>query len=71
LAVELAAACAHVNTLARCRNCERGFTPSRVSSRYCPRCCNPQTRWRLAQRRRREDRRARGLSARGRPLKRR
>jgi hypothetical protein len=69
LTFELAAACADVNTLARCQNCERGFKPSRVSAAYCPKCRDPRVRWRRAQQRRRESNRARGLSARGMPLK--
>jgi hypothetical protein len=69
LVLDLAAACARVNTLARCENCGRGFKAARVTSSYCPKCAHPQIRWKLAQRRRREQNRAKGLTARGNRLK--
>lgn len=53
LVSELAAACADVQTLARCKHCQRGFRPSRTSAEYCPKCRSPRIRWRLAQQSRR------------------
>jgi hypothetical protein len=71
LTLELAAACANIRTLARCRNpgCRRGFAPERISSAYCPKCRHSRVRWNLAQQNRRATLRAKGLSARSRPFK--
>jgi hypothetical protein len=65
---ELGAACANLRTVARCHHCGRGFTPTRVSAAYCSKCRDPRVRWKRAQQRQRELKRARGLSSRGRPL---
>lgn len=65
LAIEVAAACAGVRTIARCRNCRDGFVPARASAVYCRKCRRPTIRWRLAQRARRAGFKKGGLTARG------